>query len=186
MKDALKLGVILFLITGISVGILGTVNQVTTPIIEKNTKQAELEAMQQLISEANEFPEVEAVTDELVKKVFLAKKGDETIGYVLRVEPKGYGGAIGLLVGIDANSIVKGVKVLEHSETPGFGANASDPSFIDQYIGKGGNLTVVKIAPGENEIQAITGATITSSAITSGINEAINYVGAHQAEWRDQ
>lgn len=183
MKESLKLGVILFLITGICVGLLGVVNQITLPIIEANSLKTEQESMKQLLSEADNFIQVEGVSDVLVKKVFVAKSSSNIVGYVINVEPKGYGGAIGLLIGIDSNNVIKGVKILSHSETPGFGANADKPAFIDQYVGKQGELKVTKITPKEDEIQAITGATITSAAITEGANAAFSYVKDHQSEW---
>lgn len=183
MKEALKLGAILFLITGICVGLLGTVNQITRPIIEANNLKIEQDYMKQLLSEADTFTQIDAISDTLIKKVFVAKASHNVVGYILNVEPKGYGGAISVLIGLDQNKAVKGVKILSHSETPGFGANAEKPSFIDQYIGKQGTIKVTKTSPKEDEIQAITGATITSAAITDGVNAAIAFVAEHQNEW---
>lgn len=185
MKESLKLGVILFLITGICVGLLGAVNQITLPIIEANSLKTEQESMKQLLSEADNFTQIDAISDQFIKKVFVAKASEKVVGYVLNVEAKGYGGTISLLVGIDQKNAIKGVKILSHSETPGFGANAEKPSFIDQYIGKQDSLKVTKTTPKEDEIQAITGSTITSTAITEGVNSAVDYVINHQSEWGD-
>lgn len=185
MKESLRLGVILFLITGICVGLLGVVNQITLPIIEANSLKTEQKSMEQLLSGA-EFTPVEVISDPLVKKVFIAKASSEVVGYIVNVEPKGYGGAIGLLVGIDQNNVIKGVKILSHSETPGFGANADKPAFIEQYMGKEVPLKVTKANPKENEIQAVTGSTITSTAITEGVNAAVDYIKNHQSEWGDR
>lgn len=185
MKESLKLGGILFLITGICVGLLGIVNQMTLPIIETNNLKLEQESMKQLISEADHFLQVNMVSDGIIKKVFVAQSSSDIVGYIVNVEPKGYGGNIGLLVGIDHNNMIKGVKILSHSETPGFGANADKPDFINQYINKQGTLKVTKIAPKVDEIQAITGATITSAAITEGVNAAADYTKNHQDEWGD-
>lgn len=183
MNHPLKLGVILFLITAICVGILGAVNQVTKPIIEANQIKSEETAMKALITNAESFVTIEDIQDENVKKVCVAKNGDEVVGYVLRMEPNGYGGAIKMLIGIDAEGKVKGISILEHSETPGFGANATKDDFKSQFIDKSAPLSVAKSNPGDNEIQAITGATITSTAITDAVNTACDYVAAHQVEW---
>ncbi len=185
MREVVKLGIILFLITGICVGLLGAVNQLTTPIIEANNLKAEQDSMKQLLSEADSFVQVKNLSDENVKKVFVGMKSNQAIGYVVNVESQGYGGTISLLVAMDTNKVIKGVKILGHSETPGFGANAEKPSYINQYIGKQGGLQVVKVSPKEDEIQAITGATITSAAITEGVNSAIAFVENQEAEWRD-
>ena len=80
------------------------------------------------------------------------------------------------MVGIDATTNqVSGINVVSNSETPGLGAKATDPSFSDQYKGKPTEaLSVIKNGtPGDTEIIAISGATITSSAVTDGVNAAI-------------
>lgn len=183
MNHPLKLGGILFLITAICVGILGGVNQITSPIIAENEIKSEEAAMRTLVVEAESFVAVEDVADEKIKKICIAKKGAETVGYVLRMEPNGYGGAIKMLIGMDAEGKIKGISILEHSETPGFGANAAKDSFKGQFENKETPLTVTKIASSEQEIEAITGATITSEAITEAVNMASSYVIAHSEEW---
>lgn len=183
MNHPLKLGVILFLITAICVGILGAVNQVTKPIIEANQIKSEEAAMKKLITNAETFVDIADIQDENVKKVCVAKSGDEVVGYVLRMEPNGYGGAVKMLIGIDTEGNVKGISILEHSETPGFGANATKDEFKNQFTDRKAPLSVVKSNPGENEIQAITGATITSTAVTNAVNAACDYVAAHGSEW---
>ena len=63
------------------------------------------------------------------------------------------------------------------SETAGLGANASKDSFLGQFVGKISGITVTKNAPAENEIKALTGATITSNAVTAAVNAAIEAAG---------
>lgn len=183
MNHPIKLGGILFLLTAICVGILGAVNEVTKPIIEKNEIATEEAAMRTLITTAESFVNVESLSDDTIKKVTIAKQGDQIVGYVLRIEPSGYGGTIKLLIGMDQAGMVKGIRILEHSETPGFGANADKDSFKDQFIDKNAPLKVSKNAAHEDEIQAITGATITSEAITEAVNVASEYINSHKAEW---
>ena len=186
MNHPLKLGGILFLLTALCVGILGGVNQITKPIIEKNEKLAEEAAMRQLITLAQSFEVVPSDEEGNIKKVTLAKQKDEIVGYVLRTEPNGYGGAIKLLIGIDPEGMVKGISILEHSETPGFGANADKDGFKNQFQNKKAPLKLSKSGATEDEIEVITGATITSSAITEAVNQAVEYVKDHQMEWRNQ
>ena len=78
-------------------------------------------------------------------------------------------------MGIDVSGTVTGIQILEHSETPGLGANASNPSFTDQFIGKTETLTVVKGEASANTISAISGATITSRSVTESVNTALTY-----------
>ena len=101
----------------------------------------------------------------------------------MRLEPNGYGGPIKMLIGIDTEGCVKGISLLEHAETPGFGADAEKDSFKNQYVNRQTPLAVSKTEPKDNEIQAITGATITSTAITDAVNMASEYVMLHQEEW---
>lgn len=183
MNHPLKLGGILFLLTAICVGILGGVNEMTRPIIEKNEASTEEASMRELITTAETFENVDFTDESIIKKVVIAKQGSQTVGYVLRVEPNGYGGAIKLLIGLDQEGVVKGISILEHSETPGFGANADKDDFKNQFTNKVAPLSVTKSAASEDEIEAITGATITSVAITDAVNVAAEYVGKHKMEW---
>lgn len=190
MGYPLKLGGILFLLTAICVGILGAVNSVTRPFIERNELASEEKAMKQLIVEAESFitvlvEEEKKIEETVIKKVVAAKKDSKTVGYVLRVEPNGYGGIIKMLVGVDTEGKVKGISILEHSETPGFGANANRETFKGQFKERHTPLKLSKSSPKEDEIEAITGATITSTAVTDAVNTAAEYVKEHQAEWGD-
>lgn len=102
----------------------------------------------------------------------------QTVGYVFETESKGYGGTIKVMTGISAEGSVTGVVVLSHGETPGLGANAEKETFRDQYQqpvpSQGGGFQVIKFqAPQEGEIQAMTGATITSTAVTNAVNQAV-------------
>lgn len=112
----------------------------------------------------------------------------QTVGYVFETEGKGYGGTVKVMTGISNEGEITGVVVLSHSETPGLGANAEKESFREQYQQPVGNLAggiqVVKFqAPNEGEIQAMTGATITSAAITNAVNSAIEmYQDAYASE----
>jgi len=103
----------------------------------------------------------------------------EKAGYVVALSPEGYSGKIDMMVGISsAGETVTGMRVLRHTETPGLGAMAVRESFYGKFDGRSLTpLTVVKSAPGENEIDAITSATITTRAITGAVNEAITWYG---------
>ena len=112
----------------------------------------------------------------------------QTVGYVFETEGKGYGGTVKVMTGISTEGEITGVVVLSHSETPGLGANAEKESFREQYkqpVGDlAGGISVVKFqAPAEGEIQAMTGATITSAAVTNAVNSAIElYQEAYASE----
>lgn len=112
-----------------------------------------------------------------------------SVGYVFETEGKGYGCTVKVMTGINAEGNITGVVILSHGETPGLGANAEKESFRDQYkeqpaANLAGGIKVVKFqAPKEGEIQAMTGATITSTAVTNAVNAAIEqYQSAYASE----
>ena len=97
--------------------------------------------------------------------------------YAVEVSPNGFGGAISMMVGI-TDGKVTGISIISHAETPGLGAVASantdkGTAFRDQFQGLINGIT---IGDGENQIDALTGATITSQAIVDGVNAALEYV----------
>lgn len=102
--------------------------------------------------------------------------GDDINGYVITVTSKeGYGGDIQFTVGFDMNGKVTGISMLSISETAGLGMKAKEKDFLDGYVGKsGGNFAVNKdnVTGATNEIDAISGATITTRAVTKGVNVA--------------
>ena len=182
MNSILKLGLNLFVICAVAAGLLAGTNQITAPLIEQRNEQANAEARKLVLESAQDFEEVkDAKTDNSkgvkVSEIYEAKDASgNTVGYTLKVLPSGYGGTIELMVGIDsANGQVSGINVVSNSETAGLGAKATDPEFSDQYKGKPlEELSVLKNGtPGDTEIKAISGATITSTAVTNGVDAAI-------------
>ena len=109
---------------------------------------------------------------------FAAYKKGEVIGAVLRTSRASYNGAIKILVGVGINGKISGVKILEHSDTPGLGANAASASyyidrakgihFYDQFTGKAVSDPFVP----KNDVIAITAATITSRAVAASVKAA--------------
>lgn len=177
-ESLLKLGIILLIITGTAGLILGIVHTITKEPIAKQIEKTNNEAMQEIIPNADNFKNINIKTTDMIKEVNEAKNGNDIVGYAIKVSPKGYGGLIEMMVGISKDGEVQGIKILSLSETPGLGANAKQPEFSKQFKDKKTNapLQVVKRDPSDsNEIQAITGATITSEAVTSGVNEAIEF-----------
>lgn len=99
-------------------------------------------------------------------------------GYAVEVRTTGFDGEIVMMVGVDTEGNVRGISIISHSETAGLGAVAGSDSargqaFRDQFIGKTGELAVTKDG---GTVDAISGATITSRAVTEGVDAAIEYV----------
>ena len=181
-KDMFKLGLNLFIISAVSALLLALTNSVTASTIAQRNEQANAEARKLVLESAQDFEQVKDVkTDNSkgveVSEIYEAKDASgNTVGYTLKVLPSGYGGTIELMVGIDsAKGQVSGINVVSNSETAGLGAKATNPEFSDQYKGKPlEELSVLKNGtPGDTEIKAISGATITSTAVTNGVDAAI-------------
>lgn len=183
----LMLVVVLGLITFVCALLLGVINGITKDKIEQNAIETRNAAMSVILPEADSFADVEVSTDwtapadknqPVISGVYEAQAGGQTIGYCVEVNPKGFGGALTLIVGINADGTVAGAQVTAHGETPGLGAKAqSDAAWIGQYAGQpaDGSLAVTKDG---GSITPITGATITSRAVTLGVNTAANCVAS--------
>ena len=111
----------------------------------------------------------------MISEVYEGKDGADIVGYTVKVLPKGYGGEIELIVGISSDGKITGINIGNMSETPGLGAKAKESDFQSQFTDKpASDLTLVKgSASSEDEVSAISGATITSTAVTNGVNVAI-------------
>lgn len=164
----LRLTLTLFLITTIVAGLLGLVNYVTADTIAEQIAQKAENAMRQVL-EADSYEPLDIPEDSAVTAAYRA--GDR--GYVVRVAPNGFGGAIDMMVGVDVSGTVTGVAIVSQTETASLGANCTREDFRAQFTGKSGTLSVSKDG---GEIEALTGATVTSRAVTDGVNTALEFV----------
>ena len=165
----LRLAVTLLLITGVVAAALGGVNAITEPEIARIKAEKIQKAVSEVLPGGGE--ELESFPDETgtVQKVYASQTG-----YAVQVAPAGFAGNITMMVGI-VDGKVNGVSIISHTETAGLGAvAAADTSageaFRQQYAGQSGQLAVAKDG---GTIDALTGATITSRAVTAGVNAAI-------------
>lgn len=175
VKEIIKVGAILFVITAVLAALLAFVNGKTAPLIEKNSLEKEQTALKAVMSDAVGFEEttVDADTDAL-KKVFFAKNADgKSIGVCVITETTGYDVGIRTVTGVDKDLKVTGVEIISMNETPGLGAKAAEEGFRSQYNGKSGEIGVSKNSASDTEIQAISGATKTSNGVTEGVNIAL-------------
>ncbi|MDL2310828.1 FMN-binding protein [Peptostreptococcaceae bacterium OttesenSCG-928-C18] len=191
MKNAIILAVKLFVITAVAAVLLAVVNGATSPIIETRAKKDYDDSLKIVFENADEFKSIEDMEsdkkEELTKikddnvnidDIVYAYSGGEVIGYVFKTIGKGgYGGDITFVIGVDKETHnITGYKVLEHSETKGFGSQVTEEPFIGSVVGKSMDNEIVSAAnpSSENEIQAISGTTISVTAILNGLNGAVN------------
>ncbi len=175
-KEIVRIGVILFAITALAALVLAVMNGVTAPLIEKNQLEKQNAAMQVVLPGADSFSDKNLKTDDMDSIVTAVYESKNKKGYAVMVSPAGYGGAISMAVGVSLDGDVTGVDIISQSETAGLGSNCTKPEFKEQFIGKTAGVTVSKSGAKNNEIDAISSATITSKAVTAGVNAAISAV----------
>jgi len=182
-KEPVRLTGILLAITFTVALMLGAVNGVTKDKVAENKILSVSQAMEELYPGA-EFSKITADNkDARIIGAYEAKKSLETLGYCVKAETAGFGGKIEMIVAVNAEGDVKGVKILGHSETPGLGANACEKGFLSQFKGKSGSFKIVKNGePGGMDIVAVSGATITSNAVADGVRAAMDFVEGLQLQ----
>lgn len=169
LKDVLIPTIALLVICLVATALLAVTNSVTMEKIAQNAVETEKASRMLVLPEGSEYGEVTTLDSGITYCIGTNEAGEE-VGYVFTSGAKGYGGTVGVMVGIDMNGTITGVEILSHSETPGLGANAVKPDFKDRFAGKSGALTVDKVSNEGQNIQAITAATITSKAVTNAVN----------------
>lgn len=173
ITEIIQTGLILFVITAVAAGLLAIVSTKTAPIIEKNQNIAQQNAMKLVLPAAEGFGVKNLVSNRMNEMVKGVYQGSNNTGYVVLVSSNGYGGAVSLAVGVSPNGKVSGVSVVSQTETAGLGSKCTDEEFTSQFIGKAENITVSKGNAKENQINTISSATITSKAVTAGVNAAL-------------
>jgi len=177
MNYILRPAATLFITAVIVIALLSVVYTLTLDPIEKQKQKTQEAAMKEVLPGVSEFKPIPFDNTGGIIAVYRGVSNNTTAGFVVQVSREGYSGSIDLIVGISASSeTITGMRVLRHSETPGLGALAVKKDFYSRYDNKALiPLGVVRTSPGENEIQAITSATITTRAVTRAVNEAIDW-----------
>ena len=180
MKDnpVVKYSLTLFIITFVVGIVLSAVNLLTRDKIAAISAQQAEEAKAQVIESLN----FDTLTDTAKQNVWTAVFDGDIVGYVVNEKPSGYGGEIDMYVGLDKDFTVTGVKIVSQSETAGLGAKADSEDFLGQYNGKTKGVSYSKTSSGDNQVQALTGATITTDAVTRGVADAIEDASALETE----
>ena len=191
-KFILKVAGTLTVIALVVAALLGVVNNVTKDKIAEQDAENTRIAMSAVAPEGSEFGDKMDISDAVaaaasahggkIVEMYPMTNGGADAGYVVKVSASGSQGTITMMVGVDANKAITGISVISHSETSGIGTKvvgneptASGVGVLDQFIGKSaadGTLTV-----GTN-VDAITGATVSTRGVTTGVNTALAAVAA--------
>lgn len=171
-----KIGINLTLACLLASAVIAGTYAFTAPVAAKSKIELDNKARQGLVKDAQEFKAVEGK-----EGWFSALKDGKVIAYVVPAESKGYGGAINMLAAISTEGQVIDYAILKFNETPGLGDKAEKADFRKRFVGKTADMLEVVKVPSEKNVQALTGATITSRAVTKGIKEAVEQVNAFTA-----
>ncbi len=198
-RNALRTGVILLVFAFVGTAILAFTHQSTEPTILRGQQAEKIALLSQvlpatlydndLLSSQQSVPPDDLLGTHQASLLWLARRGDVFSGVVLEaIAPDGYSGDISLLIGIDANGKVTGVRVTAHRETPGLGdyIDRAKHSWIDQFVGT--SLTHPlpkhwKVIKDGGAFDARAGATITPRAVVRAVKSALEYFAQHRAEF---
>ncbi len=167
--------------------LLGLTNALTADRIAAITKQKTEDALSKVVSSTDcEFPPVEEIPQAAIDaaneqggkltEMYEILVGGENAGYAFKVTASGSQGNIVMIVGVDADLAVTGVSIVSNSETSGIGskvmnneATSAGTGALDQFVGKSGAGTLVV----KQNIDAVTGATVSTKGVTKGVNAAL-------------
>lgn len=170
MKKQLPAWIVLGLIAIIAGALLGMTNQLTMGPIEEQTIAAANAARVAVLPGAEEFEELACGAP--VDSFYAGKAGGQVVGHTAQITVQGYGGPIEITIGVDTAGVLTGVSIggADFAETAGLGAKVKEAPFMEQFKG----LTE-PVAIGGN-IDAVTAATISSTAVANGVNTAWDYI----------
>ena len=161
-NEIIKPVLVLVCICLVGTALLAYINSVTSPIIAKAEQEKTEQAMSEVLADADGFEklEIENLPDR-VTEVYTANNGS---GYVFMLTTKGYGGDMKLICGMKSDGTIEQCKTLSHAETSGLGSKTAEDPYRNQYCGKNADTL--------SEVDAITGATISSTAYKNAIEDA--------------
>ena len=189
-KYLIKLTVTLFLTCAVVAGALGAVNMVTKDKIAAINLEKTQNAMKAVVADPDNstFSEALPLSDEMnaaalagggtLTEAYEVMVNGASVGHALKIVASGSQGNIEMMVGLDAEGTVTGVSIVKHSETAGIGTKVADNEpnnagvgVLDQFAGKG--TADMPLNVGSN-VDAITGATVSTKGVTAGVNAALS------------
>lgn len=170
MKEYLKPVISLTLICLLTGLIISGVNLLTSARIDENLDAAERRAVSEVFGDDIVYTAIDEVPDNVNGIYKVSNNSGGLAGYCVSVSPNGFGGNIDMVVGIDPSGKIIGVAITALSETPGLGSRVADSEYLAGYSGLGGTPALGR------DIDAISGATISSRSVLSGVNRALEAV----------
>jgi electron transport complex protein RnfG len=200
MKYYLRLGFVLLIIAAVASGILAYINSITLPIINQSENSAQQAARKTVLASANFFEKdsikvaLAQVNDPLKIQAESAENWFEfyrgydaeqnLVGYTFQAAKYGYSSEVKTMVGLDKDLNIRQIEVVYQAETPGLGAKCTEPKFAEMFAGL--SREKLQVDKDGGEIVSITGATITTRAITASIDEAISILADNLPQTKAQ
>lgn len=184
MKESARLGIILLVFCAVSAILLAVVNGLTSPVIAANELKTTLASYEEIYGDlADSFEELDKaqladIQSEYpeVENIFVAKKGDEVIGYGINIGGNGFGGAMTNAFGfVNEGTRIAGFRNISNGETKGFGSQMTEEPFVSSFVDRdaSGEIAYSKSPQAENEILWMSGATVSTKGVTATANEAV-------------
>lgn len=179
---------VLAIIAVCSATAIGYVYTITKAPIEEAKSNKMLQAIEDMVGtfDNNPFDEKIEIAGTQVELYPIRKNGDITAVAIKSLSNEGFGGKIELIIGILMNGTITGYKVIEQNETPGLGTKVTQPQFSKQFVGKSAYTDNLDLRNAGGEIDAVTGATISSKAVVGAVKSAVSaynkFAGAKQDE----
>lgn len=181
-KEILRASLILFVICAVCVLLLTGTNMLISKFVDDSIAGPVRAVMERLLP-AEEYSPVEFNFEESsgVSAVYDAKNGEDFLGYCVETSAADYDGEMTVVIAVDADAKVTAVEIVSMPE--GVGTKVKAPSFLSQFASKSGKITAVKSVPkDDSQIAAISGATVSSNAVTQCVNHALSAVSQISAE----
>ena len=159
--------IVLVAICAVAGTLLGVVHDITQPIADAIAEERAQETYAALVPEAASFESLDCTVEGCTAALAAQDASGNAIGYVIVAQSKGYGGQVPIAVAFDLDGNVTSITAMANGETPGLGTRVAEESYIGQYVG----LTAVPITA--DDIDLISGATISSKAALSAFNIAV-------------
>lgn len=190
MKEIFRLCLVLTVIAAVSAGVLAFVSQKTAEPIQNALKEEKMSAVRSVLPPFDNDPDKDiklVKQDETDVMFYRGRKGDTIIGVAFSViAPNGYSGEIEIMVGVDTGGVVQGIEILQHRETPGLGAKIETENFRANYKGKSlSDPQTWDVIKDGGTFKQITGATISSRAVTHAVARGLEFFAEHRAEVLD-
>jgi electron transport complex protein RnfG len=168
--EIIRIAVILTVICMAVAALVSFVYSMTNEIYQENLRKVKEEAIAALFDSDEVSCEPMAIAGTEAQELYRVSENGQLLGYCANVKSAGFGGYIELMVAMGTDGMLIGVEIISLSETPGLGSRVDDAEYLAQYSG----MSVNKVPALGEDVDAISGATISSRAVLSGVQKALN------------